>query len=64
VNNEAIYQLARQFEAYPDSSKIPTLRGTGIIEFAAALLSQHEAEKRPPAPGAALNTLAIGRLAS
>jgi hypothetical protein len=48
VNNEAIYALARKFEAYPDGSKIPTLRGTGIIEFAAALLSQHEAEKRPP----------------
>lgn len=42
-----IYKLARKFEAYPDGGKIPTLRGTGIVEFANALLVQHEQEKRP-----------------
>jgi hypothetical protein len=49
ITDDRVLELARKVEQYPASKEV-TLRGVGVLEFARALLAEHEGQKFVPAP--------------
>lgn len=44
ITDARVLELARKYEQYEGSNE-PTLRGPGVLEFARALLAEHEGQK-------------------